>query len=304
MDQARDLAKGQEELTKKTDAAAKAREEAQQKSLAENQKKKLEELQAQISDLREVVESLAREKMNQRAERELNALNEQVSNLARGAEETRLLEALDSAENALDRLEMMGRMYRPVPDKTPYGSLVNEGKQKNRKVIRTIAELLEKTRKEMDQAVSKEELKDLEQQQKKLSEATTDLSQKIQEKGGEVPGLQGKPRAQIESAVDAMRGASRELKSGKPERARPEQQRAQSQLQALMEGLKQAAKPQGAQRRGNGRRKRSQEKVKIPGADDHETPEAFRKELMDAMKEKAPEQYRDQVKRYYEALVK
>jgi hypothetical protein len=29
----------------------------------------------------------------------------------------------------------------------------------------------------------------------------------------------------------------------------------------------------------------------------------WRKDLLDAMKEDAPEQYRDQVKRYYEALI-
>ena len=74
-----------------------------------------------------------------------------------------------------------------------------------------------------------------------------------------------------------------------------------------MEGLKQAASPQRAdrgqgQREGEGREV-SRKKVEIPGADDHESPAEFRKDLLDAMKDKAPEPFQEQVKRYYESLV-
>jgi hypothetical protein len=44
--------------------------------------------------------------------------------------------------------------------------------------------------------------------------------------------------------------------------------------------------------------------VRIPGADESTAPRAWRQELMDAMKEKAPERFRDEVRRYYEELVK
>jgi hypothetical protein len=46
----------------------------------------------------------------------------------------------------------------------------------------------------------------------------------------------------------------------------------------------------------------SQEPVPIPGPD--QAPKEFRKDLLDAMKQGAPEKYKDQVKRYYEELVK
>ena len=44
--------------------------------------------------------------------------------------------------------------------------------------------------------------------------------------------------------------------------------------------------------------------VRIPGADESSAPRAWRQELLDAMKERAPERYRDEVRRYYEELVK
>jgi hypothetical protein len=48
----------------------------------------------------------------------------------------------------------------------------------------------------------------------------------------------------------------------------------------------------------------SQDKVEIPGADKFQVPEEYRKDILDAMKQSAPEKYKDQVKRYYEEIVK
>jgi hypothetical protein len=48
----------------------------------------------------------------------------------------------------------------------------------------------------------------------------------------------------------------------------------------------------------------SGEKVEIPGADAHRSPEEFRRDLLEAMKQGAPEAYQAEVKRYYEELVR
>jgi glucose/arabinose dehydrogenase len=42
----------------------------------------------------------------------------------------------------------------------------------------------------------------------------------------------------------------------------------------------------------------------IPGADESKAPREWRQELLDAMREKAPERFREEVRRYYEELVK
>jgi hypothetical protein len=44
--------------------------------------------------------------------------------------------------------------------------------------------------------------------------------------------------------------------------------------------------------------------VRIPDADAYRAPREWRQELMEAMREKAPEKFRDEVRRYYEALVR
>jgi len=48
----------------------------------------------------------------------------------------------------------------------------------------------------------------------------------------------------------------------------------------------------------------SQEKVEIPGADAYRVPDEFRKDLLEAMKQGAPDAYKAEVQRYYEELVK
>ena len=53
---------------------------------------------------------------------------------------------------------------------------------------------------------------------------------------------------------------------------------------------------------GGGRQ--SRDPVRIPGADESTAARAWRQELLDAMKEKAPERFRDDVRRYYEELVR
>jgi len=49
------------------------------------------------------------------------------------------------------------------------------------------------------------------------------------------------------------------------------------------------------------------EPIRIPGADEYRAPERFREDLLEAMKKKgtlAPEGYDEQIKRYYEELIK
>ncbi len=48
----------------------------------------------------------------------------------------------------------------------------------------------------------------------------------------------------------------------------------------------------------------SHERVEIPGAEAYKVPEEFRKDLLDAMRQGAPERYKGEVQRYYEELVK
>ena len=46
------------------------------------------------------------------------------------------------------------------------------------------------------------------------------------------------------------------------------------------------------------------EPVKIPGGENYKAPDRFREDLLEAMKKKKPDGYDEQLKRYYEDLIK
>jgi hypothetical protein len=142
------------------------------------------------------------------------------------------------------------------------------------------------------------------ERQRRLAEETQRLAERMASQGEQMPGLGEAPIEQARKAAQQMGGAAGELDGQRPGQASHQQRQAISDLQGLMEGLKQAASPKRADR-GNreGGRGARKDKVEIPGAEDHEAPAEFRKDLLEAMKDKAPETYEQQVKRYYESLV-
>ena len=113
-------------------------------------------------------------------------------------------------------------------------------------------------------------------------------------------------------------GGRSELGARNPQRGHGEQELALDALERFKKGLEEAAKSRAAAAAARASRSRSRsraasrgegleasrEKVKIPGAEAHKVPEEFRKDLLDAMKQGAPERYRSEVQRYYEELVK
>jgi len=101
-----------------------------------------------------------------------------------------------------------------------------------------------------------------------------------------------------------------------PQRGYGEQQAAMEGLKQFQQAMKESQRGKGKgrglplpmgggqQRQGGNGRDSSQEKVELPDADAYQAPKEFRQDLLDAMKQGAPEKYKDQVKRYYEELVK
>ncbi|GEM_PF-1369799 len=57
-------------------------------------------------------------------------------------------------------------------------------------------------------------------------------------------------------------------------------------------------------RTGNAHQQNSSEKVRLPQAENYEAPEAYRRDILDAMKERAPERYREDIRRYYEEIIR
>ena len=111
---------------------------------------------------------------------------------------------------------------------------------------------------------------------------------------GKMPGLE-KAEGDLKSAASRMRQAAEMLKRSESKQAAAAERDAADRLAKLRDSL---------QERSMGSGKQHRDPVRIPGADESAAPRAWRQELLDAMKEKAPERFRDDVRRYYEELVR
>lgn len=162
----------------------------------------------------------------------------------------------------------------------------------------------------------RQQMSELSRQQKQLQQQAAQLQQQMDAIGDRAPIFNEEAQQQMEQVGQRMQGAGERLQGKDAARGFGEQQGAVQGLRGIQQAMEDAAKQAGKgggkkggmpvpiKRRG-GRGSGSQmEKVEIPEADPNAGPGEFRKDVMDAMKQGAPDRYKDQNKKYYEELVK
>ncbi len=170
-------------------------------------------------------------------------------------------------------------------------------------------------------AADKQQLEHLSKKQSELKEQAYRLTEKMLEMNNEAPLFSAEAKEKLQAAAKRMRQAQGQLRAHRPTSALAEQRAALDQLANLLKGLeKSKGKGKSGGRsipwpwigqeseiadQGVGRNDSTlHEKVHIPGADQYRVPEEYRKEILDAMKQKTPEAYQEPVRRYYEEIVK
>lgn len=303
MDQTRDLMKRQEEVSKETQEMAKAQQEAMRKMLEEQLKEKMDALRQKGAEMEQAVGQVDPQRLESYSAEELTNLQQRVNDLRSALERNQMIEALEMAERSMDHVERIQRFEPGAPGDTNPRNL-ERAQQLDQQIMQELSQMLEQARQQQrqQQAGDGQRSQQLGQKQQQLSEAARKLMQRLSDQGQQMPGMGEKPMQGAQQAQQSMEEAARRLAQEQPGQAQPGQQQAMESLKGIMDGLKQANKPQRAERQNRGR-DISRERVNVPGADQYEAPEAWRKDLLDAMKEEAPEQFREQVKRYYEALI-
>lgn len=163
------------------------------------------------------------------------------------------------------------------------------------------------------------DLKSLAEKQKELESRTGKLKQKLEELSSRTSAIGPKIISNMEKASSAMDRASGELEKKKTEPALEKEREALYYLAQGQEGLASASKKLGelAKRGGKplvgflqprggtlpgGRMGFREGYVKIPEAHEYQPPKEFREELLEALKEKYPEIYKELIKQYYRRL--
>ena len=166
-----------------------------------------------------------------------------------------------------------------------------------RAITREIAEDLQKILPRPSEMLSPEEREQARAQaerQSAIGNRTDETAAEAARRLGKMPELE-KAESDLKGAGARMRQAAEMLKKSESKPAAGAERDAADRLAKLRDSM---------QQRSMGSGKQHHDPVRIPGADESTAPRAWRQELMDAMKEKAPERFRDEVRRYYEELVR
>ena len=157
------------------------------------------------------------------------------------------------------------------------------------------------------------------EEQAQLQESANQLAKQMAEIGQEMPIFGPGHQASMQQAGQSMRRAGKSLANDDLRAARKDQQAAKQSLDELRKSLEEMSEGSGgggipmplpggnspgSERSGQRGQRNSKDKVEIPGAEDFQVPDAFRRDILDAMREGAPSEWKGEVKRYYEELVK
>lgn len=316
----------QEELLHRNERMLEAAKKQAEKQLQGKLEEKLKELEAKVEQANASLKQIDPTGLFAMEQEDAAFAQARVDDLKSALEQGDLEDALQAAGEAMAAARSV---ERSVADRTRgrFGTRnkstldAKDRLQKARPLVEDVYDELNELMPDPSQLLSKEQRAELRkdaEQQGQLKEQADRVAEQMAEIGKELPIFGPSHKEQLQRAGQKMRQAGRELGRDGLRDARASQQQALQGLQDLREALSEMGQGSGSgglplplpgggspgsERSGNGRR-RSQEKVKIPGADEFRVPDAFRKDILDAMREGAPEEWQGEVKRYYEELVK
>ena len=241
------------------------------------------------------------------------------------------LQAAEEAESAARNAEesLSGRQRRRGVFSSPAAKKATQALSDAASALREAREKLDAAMpdaSEMLDGKDRDKLARQAERQGQLGEQAQKLAEQMAEIGKEAPIFGPQHSEQMQGAKDAMERARDRLAGQarpRPDRGglrqgRQAQSQALQQLQGLRESLEQMGKGQGqggmpmplpgggspgserSDREGRGGR----DDVKIPDGSEFKVKDAFRKDILDAMRETAPGEWAGEVKRYYEELIK
>ena len=204
--------------------------------------------------------------------------------------------SLERAAEHLDEIAEARRSRRPAPEPEhdKRADAVGEARALAQEIADDLAKLQPRAS-EMMTPQDREAARAQAERQSAIGKRTDDVAGEAARKLGGMPGME-KAESELKGASARMRQAGESLRRDDAKSAASAERDAADRLAKLRDSMQ--------DRQMGGSRSGHKDPVRIPGADESSAPRAWRQELLDAMKEKAPERFRDEVRRYYEELVR
>jgi len=309
--------------------------DAYKKRVAERLERAAERVARMERHAREAREELekARDGLSPRAEEQHAEARERLSDLGKALAARDFEAAGESVKRALPALQRMGGALEddaalserfPRPEQKPAPMLRQaqrhgtQAMQSARKVKEDLDQLLPDPRQVLSPG-DQQKMEGLSRRQGDLERQAGELRRKLTELAEKAPVFPPQSQGMLGEAQGHMAGAAGDLGQKNPQRGHGRQRQALDALERFRQGLEEMAKNgQGGKEggfpfpfalHGGGQEEGdagdpSTERVEIPGADAYKVPEEFRKDILEAMKQGAPEPYRPELQRYYEELVR
>ncbi len=292
-----------------------------EKQKAEMAKRMVEKLDGFLRQAQEKVERLRRKVAGLRADdldgdagEDVARAKESVKQLKRLLSERDLAEATGEAERAESSLGRAGDALEEaagIPDGDETSKMSVPGSGPRAAATKRAAEIAEASGLaaeiaadlrgmlprpgEMLSPAEREAARAQSERQEGIGQRTDETARQAARRAAKVPGLD-RTESELRASGERMRQAAEHLRRGEAQQALGAERDAADRLAKLRAEME--------KERQLGRGKTQREPVRIPGADDSKAPREWRQELLEAMKEPAPERFRDDVRRYYEELVR
>ncbi|MFL5322132.1 MAG: DUF4175 family protein [Myxococcaceae bacterium] len=318
----------QQKLTEQTKELKDRYREKMKERIAEKGKQLKEELQKDLDKVQKDYQGLDSQQLSQRSQKSLEAAQSELENMKNAlqvsdydlAQEAgqRAQESAEDLSHAADQQAMRDEIFQN-PDQQKSASKKGADRLKqDEKTLREVNEKLAQLFPNPSQVMSeqdKQKMKELSKQQRQLKGQSDQLRQQMEQLGDKAPIFDQNAESQMQQIGERMDDAAQKLEAKDASRGHGDQRAALEQLQKFQQQMQQQGSGKGGKgglplpmMAGGGRGgfgpNTQNEKIEIPDADQFQAPKEFRKDLLDAMKQGAPDRYKEQVKRYYEELVK
>nr|MBA3818274.1 hypothetical protein [Deltaproteobacteria bacterium] len=245
------------------------------------------------------------------AKEELDIVERRLQDVETMVEDGDLAEATGMAHQAKQSLDTIGGELEAAIEDDPSSKWADATQDalddvgRARPLAKELIDELQALSPKPDQIMSAEDLKALDRLRRREGmnkERAKKLAEKIKQQSGDLPGDTGAELGKkLGGAIQQMGAADERMKAKDPSGTREATGAAAEALAKARDRARSAAR-QAQEGASVG-----DEPIRIPGADEYRAPERFREDLLEAMKMQgaaAPDGYDDQIKRYYEDLIK
>jgi hypothetical protein len=243
------------------------------------------------------------------AREELEIVDKRLADLERMLDDGDVAEALGMAKQAADSLDTVaGELDAAMADdpSSPFAQATTDAidaVERARPLAKRLVDELGDLTPSPDRILGDDDKRRLDALRRRQA-GNRDRAKALVENAKGADGVPGDAASAIEDRVGEATGpmtqAEKRMGGRDPSGARDAARSAADALAKARQEAQKAARQ--AQAQGDGAL--GEEPVRIPGADQYVAPEEFRQELLEGMKKKAPTGYDEQLRRYYEDLIR